>query len=167
MADRGLAGQPVDGRGGGKMVADQSLAAFGVEARAVEGDDAGGFLSAMLEGVQAERDDRRGVGMAEDAEDPTFLAKAIVFQIGARGFGEIKVAVDGVLARSASADHCLGTVAGAAGAGAGTLRLMMASSFCLSMVAFEEVDEASPFFGAFWTGCPAGAGGVTALVVAG
>ena len=45
-----------------------------MEALAVEGDDAGGFLAAMLERVQAERGDRGRVGMAEDAEDAAFFA---------------------------------------------------------------------------------------------
>ncbi len=39
-----------------------------------KGDDAGGFLAAMLERVQAERGDGGGVGMAEDAEHAAFFA---------------------------------------------------------------------------------------------
>jgi hypothetical protein len=50
-----------------------------MEVLAVVGDDAGCFLSAMLEGVEAERGQRRGVLVAEDAEHPALLAKAIVF----------------------------------------------------------------------------------------
>ncbi len=59
------------------MVADQAEAALGVEPRAVERDDAGRFLAAMLEGVEAERRDGGGVGMAENAEDAAFFAQAI------------------------------------------------------------------------------------------
>ena len=44
---------------------------------AVEGDDAGGFLAAMLERMQAERGDGGGIGMAENAEHPAFLAEAV------------------------------------------------------------------------------------------
>ena len=45
-----------------------------MEAAAVEGDDAGGFLAAMLEGVQSKRGDGGGLGVAEDAEHAAFLA---------------------------------------------------------------------------------------------
>ena len=55
VADGAVAGEPVDDRASGEAVADQADMALGVELRAVEGDDAGRFLAAMLEGVQAER----------------------------------------------------------------------------------------------------------------
>ena len=48
-----------------------------MEALAVEGDDAGGFLAAVLQGVQAERGDGGGVGMAENAEHAAFLAQPV------------------------------------------------------------------------------------------
>ena len=44
---------------------------------AVERDDAGGFLAAMLQGMQAERGDGRGIGMAENAEYAAFLAQPV------------------------------------------------------------------------------------------
>ena len=69
--------------GAGEVVADQALAALGMEPRAVEGDDARRLLSAMLEGVQAERDDRRRVGMSENAEDAAFLVQAVLVEIDA------------------------------------------------------------------------------------
>ena len=59
------------------MVADQPKPLFRVEALAVERDDARRLLAAMLQGVQTERGDRRGVGMAEDAEHAAFFAQAI------------------------------------------------------------------------------------------
>ena len=68
-------------------IADEAHAPFGMEARAVIGDDAGCLLSAMLECVQAERRDGGGVGMAEDAEDPAFLAQPIRVGIVAVGAG--------------------------------------------------------------------------------
>ena len=34
----------------------------------------------MLQGVEAERGDRRGVGMAIDAEDAAFLAQLVVIE---------------------------------------------------------------------------------------
>ncbi len=77
MADGAVAGQALDGRGFGESVADHAHAALGIEALAVIGDDAGRLLAAMLEGVQAERGDRRGVGMAENAENAAFLAQAV------------------------------------------------------------------------------------------
>ena len=77
VADRGGAGQAVDHLAAGEVVADQAHAALGVEALAVEGDDAGGLLAAVLKGVQAERGDGGGVGVAEDAEHAALLAQAI------------------------------------------------------------------------------------------
>jgi hypothetical protein len=48
-----------------------------MEALAVEGDDAGGFLTPVLKGVQAKGRDRGRIWMAKDAEHPAFLAQAI------------------------------------------------------------------------------------------
>jgi hypothetical protein len=74
VADRRRARQALDRRRAGEVIADQAEAPLGVEARAVEGDDAGRLLAAVLKRVQAERGDRRRGGMAEDAEDAAFLA---------------------------------------------------------------------------------------------
>ena len=74
MADRGVAGQALDHFAAGEGVADEAEPAFTVEAAAVEGDDAGGFLAAMLEGVQSERGDGGGLGVAENAEHAAFFA---------------------------------------------------------------------------------------------
>jgi len=49
-----------------------------VEVGAIAGYDAGGFLAAMLEGVEAEVGEVGGFGMAEDAEDTTFVVEVIV-----------------------------------------------------------------------------------------
>ena len=84
MADRGGAGQAVDHLAAGEVVADEAHAALGMEALAVEGDDAGGFLAAVLERVQAERGDGGGVGMAEDAEHAAFLAQPVGVEIERR-----------------------------------------------------------------------------------
>ena len=81
MADRDGAGQPVDHLAAGEVVADQAHAALGVEALAVERDDPGGLLAAVLQRVQSERGDRRGVGMAEDAEHAAFLAQPVGVRI--------------------------------------------------------------------------------------
>ena len=59
----------------GEAVADEAELALEMEDAAVEGDDAGRLLAAMLEGVQPERGDGGGIGMVEDAEDAAFLAQ--------------------------------------------------------------------------------------------
>ena len=53
MTDRHPPGQPINRRGGGEMIADKALAPLGVEPAAVECDDAGRLLPAMLERMQA------------------------------------------------------------------------------------------------------------------
>jgi hypothetical protein len=55
------------------MIADQAHAAFSVKAFAIEGDDAGGFLAAMLKGVKSECGERRRIGVAINAEDTAFF----------------------------------------------------------------------------------------------
>ena len=52
-----------------------------MEALAVEGDDAGGFLATMLKGMQTERGDRGGVGMAEDAEYAALFAQPVSVKV--------------------------------------------------------------------------------------
>ena len=81
MSEGQIARQPLDGRAAREMVADQPEAAFGLETPAVERDDAGRFLAAMLQGVQAERGDRGGVGVTEDAEDAAFLTQPVAVEI--------------------------------------------------------------------------------------
>ena len=81
MADRRHAGQAVDHLAAGEVVADEAQPPLGMEALAVEGDDAGRLLAAMLQGVQAERGDGGGVGMAENAEHAAFLAQPVVVQV--------------------------------------------------------------------------------------
>jgi hypothetical protein len=49
-----------------------------VEVAAVIAGDPGRFLAAMLEGVEAQGDHRRGALRAPDAEDPAFLAELVV-----------------------------------------------------------------------------------------
>ena len=48
----------------------------------VEGDDAGSFLAAMLQSVEAQRGERRGIRVAEDAEHAAFLMQAVLFEPG-------------------------------------------------------------------------------------
>ena len=59
-------------------VTDETDMAFGGEMRAVEGDDTGCLLAAVLKRVQAERSQGRGVVVAEDPENPAFLVQFVV-----------------------------------------------------------------------------------------
>ena len=83
VADGDVALQALDDAGAAEVVADEAHAALGVELPAVVGDDAAGFLSAVLEGVQAERGDGGGVGVPKNTKDPAFLAESVV--VVARG----------------------------------------------------------------------------------
>ena len=83
VADRGTPRQAVDGRGLGEVIADQPLAALRMEPGAVESDDAGGLLAAMLQRMQPERDDRGGIGVIENAEDAALLAQPVLAEVEA------------------------------------------------------------------------------------
>jgi hypothetical protein len=52
-----------------------------VDVRAVGGGDAGGFLPAMLEGVEAEIGHLRGFGVVEDSEHAAFVVEVIVREL--------------------------------------------------------------------------------------
>ena len=80
VAHRHVAFQPLDHRARGEMVADQADTAFGMKVVPVEADDAGGFLAAMLERMQTERGQGRGIGMIEDAEDAALLVQPVLFE---------------------------------------------------------------------------------------
>ena len=86
VAEGDVALQAADDVGLVEVVADQAQPALGMEVAAVVGDDAGRLLAAMLQGVQAERGQRRRVLVAEHAEDAAFLAQAVVVgaEAGAR-----------------------------------------------------------------------------------
>jgi hypothetical protein len=53
-----------------------------MEMMAVEADDAGGLLAAMLERMQTEGGQGRGVGMIEDAEDAALLVQPVLLEPG-------------------------------------------------------------------------------------
>src|SRR5215216_6292880 len=82
MADCGLAGEPFDHLAAGERVADEPHAALGMEAPAIEADDPGSFLAAMLQGMQAERRNGGGVRMAVNTEHAAFFAQAVAIQVG-------------------------------------------------------------------------------------
>ncbi|SPL64668.1 hypothetical protein OHAE_535 [Ochrobactrum soli] len=62
------------------MVPDEAHMAFGVEAAIVIGYNTGGFLPAMLKGVQTERCQRCGVFMTQNAEYTTLFMQGVVIQ---------------------------------------------------------------------------------------
>ena len=82
VADGGAARQALDQVGAAEGVAHVAHVPLGVEALAVEGGDAAGLLAAVLQGVQAERRDGRGVGDVEDAEHAAFHAQRVVVGLG-------------------------------------------------------------------------------------
>src|SRR5208283_2900249 len=120
----------------------------GVEAHAVVGDDARRFLAAMLERMQPKGDDRRSVGMIEDAEHAAMLAQPVLGEVEAGLVGRIRGDV------RSPAHHCFG--AGAKGAGGGTFLLIKASSFCLSIAEPFAPAVESFFLGASGAGVATG-----------
>src|SRR4029450_8271649 len=68
VAHRRHAGQALDRLPAREIVADETHPPLGMESLAVERDDAGGFLPAVLESVQVERGDRGRSWGAEYAE---------------------------------------------------------------------------------------------------
>ncbi len=78
MADGAVPLQAVDDGGAREVVADEPHAALGVELLPVVGDDAARLLTTVLQRVQAERGDGRGIGVAKNAEDPAFLAESVI-----------------------------------------------------------------------------------------
>jgi hypothetical protein len=61
-----------------EIVADKAKATFGVKVGAIECDDAGSLLTAVLQGVEAKRGQGRSFLVAENTENTALLAKAIV-----------------------------------------------------------------------------------------
>ncbi len=81
MADRCRTLEARDRLAVRERIADEAGPTLGVEDGPVEGDDAGRLLAAMLKGVEPERDDGGGVGMAEDTEDAAFLAQRVAVAV--------------------------------------------------------------------------------------
>ena len=82
MPDRRRTRQTRDDVLRAEIVADQTGAAMRAELVAVIGDDAGRLLAAMLQGVQAERGQRRRVLVPVDPENTAFLVETIRFRAG-------------------------------------------------------------------------------------
>jgi hypothetical protein len=53
-----------------------------MEMGAVEADDAGGFLAAMLESVEPERGEGRSIRVAENTEHAAFFMQAVLVEPG-------------------------------------------------------------------------------------
>src|SRR5262249_6825186 len=81
VADRDLTGQALDHLLARKGVADEAETPLGMKPAAVEGDDAGRLLAAVLKRMQAERGDRGGIGMAVDAEHAALLAQPVAVEV--------------------------------------------------------------------------------------
>lgn len=78
VADGGVAGELVE-LGLGEDVGDEADAGDGVEDFvAVDGDDPGAFLAAVLEGVQGQVGEAGCLGVAEDTHHATLLPRLFV-----------------------------------------------------------------------------------------
>src|SRR5262245_27673545 len=80
MPDSDRAGQAVNHLAAGEALAHEAHTAVGVETLAVVGDDSGGFLAAMLEGVQSERRNRRRIRVPKHAEYAALLTQTVIIQ---------------------------------------------------------------------------------------
>jgi len=78
VSDRHRTHQTADDVRAVEVVADEAQSPLGVKLLPVVGDDAGRLLAAVLQGVQAERRECRGLGMTDDAEHAAFLAQPVI-----------------------------------------------------------------------------------------
>ena len=70
-----------------EIAGDMPHRAMAVEMMAVPAGDAGGFLPAMLQRVESERDERGGTLGIGHAEDPALLAEFVPINIWVEGIG--------------------------------------------------------------------------------
>src|SRR5690606_21698021 len=78
VADRTVPGQAVKHRLFGEGVADQADMTLHMKLCSIIRDNAGSFLTAMLQSVQAERYDGGRILPAKDAEHAAFVVKVII-----------------------------------------------------------------------------------------
>jgi hypothetical protein len=83
VADRRVADQLFHDGLGAEDVSDQASGAMIVKDPAIVGYDPGGFLPAVLQGMEAKRGVRGGIRRAVDAEQRTFLVKLVEVVFGA------------------------------------------------------------------------------------
>ena len=62
-------------------IGHQSHGLVGVECLAIGGDNAAGFLSAVLQGMEAQCRNRRGVARADYPENSAFLAELVAIRV--------------------------------------------------------------------------------------
>ncbi len=109
MSDGRCSRQPLDHLAAGKGVADEAKPALAVKSAAVEGDDARRFLAAVLQGVQSERCDGGGLGMAENAKHAALLAQRVSFQIDIAkkrlGLAQFQMKLRGIIGRALHLVH--------------------------------------------------------------
>jgi hypothetical protein len=86
MTNRSRAAQVIDNGLRVEMIAYKSESALRMKLLAIEGDDAGGFLPAMLKSVKAECCQCGRIGMVEHAEDTAFFVQSIVIEAKRRLF---------------------------------------------------------------------------------
>jgi hypothetical protein len=72
-----VAGEALDDTRVREVIADEAEVALGVELAAVEADDARRFLPAVLQRVEAERGERRGFGVAQNAEHAALFMQRV------------------------------------------------------------------------------------------
>ena len=80
VADAGAAGERADYLVAVEIAGDVAHAAVRMKMLAVEGRDAGGFLAAVLERVEAERDEAGGAVGTPNAENAAFFLELIVVE---------------------------------------------------------------------------------------
>ncbi len=80
MADRDIALQPLHDAVGIEVAGDMAHRAMGVEVAAVETGDTRGFLSAMLERMQAERAQRRRAVGPIHADHAALLMQLVIVE---------------------------------------------------------------------------------------
>jgi hypothetical protein len=78
MPDSGMPLQAVHHRLLRELVADKAEPTLGMEVLSVISDDAGRFLPAMLQRMQAQHGERRGVLVSEDAKYAALLPELVV-----------------------------------------------------------------------------------------
>jgi hypothetical protein len=81
MANGMCARQAADQISPGKGVADMAHMALCMKSATVKTGNTAGFLAAMLQGVQAKRADRAGIGHLIDSKHPAFQSGPVIIGI--------------------------------------------------------------------------------------
>lgn len=81
VADGGMSRQPLDDRFIAEIIADQAQRAMVVKLTPVGGNNAGGFLAAMLQGMQPKRSVGGGIDVTVNSKNPAFLVWLVIGKI--------------------------------------------------------------------------------------